>query len=164
MAIPALNEAWRTDPDDRELVRSYTGLPVAEDVLRNLTVAMNSVADLSPSAVAKIQGWIDEIEELEEAYAGEVADGTAHLGAVKSYEGLKPGANPTRDELLKAMGPLQWDTESLLRVRYEAGDGAGGTAVGQVAGRTDDLKARVLSALGLETFAPAEGTFALERS
>ena len=167
MALPTLDPLWRQTAtrNDLELIRGYANLPASQMAIEGLTVQMNSVAEVSPPTVTQVKTWIDEIETLAQDYADQVADQTAHLGAVKSYEGLRPGLSPTRDEQLKAAGPLQWDTESVLRVRYEAGDGPAGTAVGQAAARMGDLKSRVLTALGIEQLGSAgDGSFALERS
>jgi hypothetical protein len=166
MAIPTLDPLWRQTAtrNDRELIRGYASLPASEMALQGLTVQLNGVAEVSPPTVTQVQKWIDEIETLQQDYSDQVSDQTAHLGAVKSYEGLRPGASPTRADQLRAAGPLQWDTESVLKVRYEAGEGPAGTAVGQSAGRMADLKARVLTAVGIEQLGAAAGAFMLERS
>lgn len=165
MTLPTLDPLWRTEAiDDRELIRDFAGMAATEAALVVLTDNMNALARISPPTVAKVQGWIDEVVALETDHADQVADRTAHLGDVKSYEGLRPGLKPTRQELLKAAGPLNWDTESYLRVRFEAGDGAGGTASGQIAARIDDLKARIVRALNLETNLAGDGVLVIERS
>ena len=165
MTLPTLDELWRTgDTDDRELIRDIAGMAATDAALTSLTDSMNSLASVSPPTVAKVQAWIDEIIILEADYADRVADNTAHLGDVKSYEGLRPGLNPTRQQQLKAAGPLQWDTESVLKVRFEAGDNPSATASGQLGSRLSDLKARIVTALALETTVVADGTFALIRS
>lgn len=165
MTLPTLDPLWRTEAiDDRELIRDFAGMAATEAALVVLSDNMNGLARVSPPTVAKVQGWIDEVVALEADHADQVADRTAHLGDVKSYEGLRPGLKPTRQELLKAAGPLNWDTESYLRVRFEAGDGAGGTASGQIAARIDDLKARIVRALNLETNLAGNGVLVIERS
>lgn len=166
MGLPPLDALWRQTAtrNDRELIRGYANLPVSFMAVQGITVLMNGVAEVSAPAVTQIQSWIDEIEDLQEEYAGQVADQTAHLGAVKSYEGIRPGLARVEDDNLKAAGPLQYDTESILKVRYEAGEGAAGTAVGQMSVRMEDLKQRVLTALGMEQMGFSSGSFAIERS
>ena len=164
MTLPTLDPLWRTTPDDRELIREYANFPGSEAGMTMLTVQLNSLASVTPSTVARVKGWIDEIQQLEQDVADQVADRTAHLGDVKSYEGLRPGLKPTKDDTLTKAGPLEWDTQSLMRVRFEAGDGPGGTASGQTQGRIADLKGRILTALSLSAVVADPGTFMIERS
>jgi len=165
MTLPTLAEPWRTGAtDDRELIRDFAGMAATEAALVVLTDSMNALAGVSPPTVVKVQAWIDEVVNLESDHADQVAERTAHLGDVKSYEGLRPGLKPTRAEQLKAAGPLNRDNESCLRVRFAAGDGAGGTASGQSADRISDLTARIVTALNLETNIVPDGILMLERS
>lgn len=173
MSLPDLNILWRpnsTGPapqsrDDRELVRQYAGYPASEPALVSITQQMNMTADISPAAVGKIQEWIDEIEDLEADHAGKVADGTAFLGNVSEYEGLRPGFTPTRAELVKKADVLEWDIESLARVRIKTGaTGGTGTATGMLNDRIQVLKGRVLGALVLNDNMSGYGSFMVERS
>jgi hypothetical protein len=67
MAVPTLNPLWRSSPrDDRELIREYALWPLSEYNLTQLTATMNRIAQVSPAAVTSVQGWIDEIETLEQ--------------------------------------------------------------------------------------------------
>jgi hypothetical protein len=94
--IPTLNALWRPNDasqvDDRELIRGYALWPLSAYNLTQLTAIMNRMAQVSPAAVASVQAWIDEIEILEQDWADKVADGTAHLGNVESYEGPHPAS------------------------------------------------------------------------
>lgn len=140
---------WRSG--DRELIRGYAGWPVSGYNLTQLTSAMNRVADTSADAVVQIQAWIDEAENLQQDWADQVADGTAHLGNVQSYEGPAPGATPTRDQQLKKADVLEWDT-ALLRVSYQAGTRSDSTAGGVLHARVAELKARIIQAIGIQPF------------
>jgi hypothetical protein len=140
---------WRSG--DRELIRGYAGWPVSGYNLTQLTSAMNRVADTSADAVVAIQAWIDEAESLQQDWSDQVADGTAHLGNVQSYEGPAPGATPTRDQQLKKADVLEWDT-ALLRVSYQAGTRSDSTAGGVLHARIADLKARIIQAIGIQPF------------
>jgi hypothetical protein len=146
--IPALNSLWRES--DRQAVMRYAGIAFTESQLTHITSGMNSVAGFSPAAVTQCRAWIDEADALEATYAGRVAAGDAHLDSAKSYEGLRPGASVTREDMLSQADVLQWDTQTQYRVRFEAGEGASGTANGISGARIADLQGRVLRALGLE--------------
>ena len=149
LPLPTLNALWRTSPiDDREAIRSYAKAPATEVNLHRLTVAMNLMAEASPAAVAKVKAWIDEIEELENLWAGKVADGIAHLGNAEEYEGPVPGTSPTREQQLSKADVVEWDT-SLLKVRYRSGGGAG-TEGAVLAARVEELKSDVLTAIGYD--------------
>jgi hypothetical protein len=147
MAIPPLNPLWRES--DREAIRTYAAIPVTESGIQHLVSALNSVAALSPTTVTQCRAWIDEATALEAAYAGKVADGRAHLDSAKTYEGLRPGAEPTREDMLRQVDVLQYDTETLYKVRITAGDGQMATANGASGARIADLQAKVLAAIGL---------------
>jgi hypothetical protein len=165
MALAALDPLWRaTNPNDRDLIREYAGITVSHTAMAMVTDLMNSVATVSPSTVPRVQAWIDEIIILETDQADLIADRTAHLGEVKVYEGLRPGVTPSRDDMRSEAGPVKWDTQSLYKVRIETGTGAGSTAAGQTNLRIADLKARILTAIGLQSGAPHPGAFMLERS
>lgn len=147
--IPTLNALWRTTPrDDRELIRGYAGWPVSAYNLTQLTTILNRAADTSAATVTQVQSWIDQVEELELTWADQVADGTAHLGNVASYQGPAPGTTLSRDDLRKRADVLEWDT-SLLQVKYEAGNRPDSTAGGVLASRIAQLKARILQTLGI---------------
>ena len=150
LPLPTLNALWRTAPiDDRDAIRTYAEAPATEVNLSRLTVAMNLMAEASPAAVAKVKGWIDEIEELEEIWAGKVVSGTAHLGNAEEYEGPAPGTTPTRDQQLKRADVVEWDT-TLLRVRYRSGTGGAATEGAVLAARVNELKGQVLTAVGFD--------------
>ena len=151
--IPTLNALWRPNGsstrDDRELIRSYANWPVSAYNLTQLTSILNRAADTSAATVTQVQAWIDEIENLELDWSDKVADGSAHLGNVQSYEGPVPGANLTRDDLRKKADVLEWDT-SLLRVSYQSGSRPDATAGGTIASRIALLKGRILQTLGIK--------------
>ena len=152
MAIPTLNNLWRTTTkDDRELIRGYAGWPLSVSNLTELTSILNRVAITSTAAVVQVQKWIDEIENLESDYADQVESGKAHLGNAASYEGPAPGTTLSRDDLKKKADVLEWDT-GLLRVKYQSG-GSGGTAGAVLAGRLGDLKGRIFQTLGIQPVA-----------
>lgn len=149
LPLPTLNALWRTTPiDDRDAIRSYADAPATEVNLHRLTVAMNLMAEASPAAVARCKSWISEIEDLETIWADKVVSGTAHLGNAEEYEGPVPGTTPTRDQQLKRADVVEWDT-NLLRVRYRSGSGAG-TEGGVLAARVQELKHKVLIAVGFD--------------
>jgi hypothetical protein len=158
-AIPALNSLWRPGlvgpapltRDDRELIRQYAGQPASGVALFSLTVRMNDLARDSPATVPVIQAWINQSEDLEEAWAAKVEDGTAHLGNMSSYEGPRPGKELTRADLKNKLDVIEWDT-SLLRVKTDTGGNFGATEGQVVAQRIALLRTRILAALGIETF------------
>lgn len=146
--IPTLNAAWRES--DRLSILRYAGIAITESQLIHVTSGMNSVATYSPAAVAQCRGWIDEIDTLEATYAARVAAGDAHLDSARSYEGLRPGAVVTRDDMLAQADVLQWSVDTQYKVRFEAGTGVNSTANGASGARIADLQGRVLRALGLQ--------------
>lgn len=148
--LPDLDLSWRQTGviNDRELIRTYLNYPASEASLTLIIQQMNSVASVSPETVERIQGWLDEIIELEEIQADAVADGTAHLGNVKEYEGVVPGTSPTRDQQLNQAGKLAWDT-SVLKARYSFDGSARSTAQGQRDERRGSLVSRISQAIGI---------------
>lgn len=155
MAIQPLNALWRAS--DREAIRSYAAIPVTESGMQYLVSALNSVATLSPATVTQCRAWIDEATTLEAAYATKVASGSAHLDSAKTYEGLRPGAEPTREDMLRQVDVLQYDTETLYKVRITAGDGQMATANGASGARIADLQVKVLQAVGLGEYVQTSG-------
>ena len=155
MTIPTLNALWRPNGasviDDRELIREYALWPLSEYNLTQLTATMNRIAQVSPAAVTSVQGWIDEIETLEQNWADQVEDGTAHLGNVESYEGPTPGTTLTRQDRQTKADVLEWDS-SLLKVKYQAGRRSDSTAGGVLHARVDKLKAKVFQTLGIKPY------------
>ena len=155
MTIPTLNALWRpnggSNRDDRELIRGYALWPLSAYNLTQLTATMNRIAQVSPAAVASVQGWIDEIEVLEQNWADQVEDGTAHLGNVESYEGPAPGVTLTRQDRQTKADVLEWDA-SLLKVKYQAGRRSDSTAGGVLHARVDQLKAKVFQTLGIKPY------------
>ena len=155
MTIPTLNALWRPNGgsviDDRELIREYALWPLSEYNLTQLTATMNRIAQVSPAAVTSVQGWIDEIETLEQNWADQVEDGTAHLGNVESYEGPTPGTTLTRQDRQTKADVLEWDS-SLLKVKYQAGRRSDSTAGGVLHARVDNLKAKVFQTLGIKPY------------
>jgi hypothetical protein len=159
MAIPTLNALWRPNgsdatKDDRELIRGYSEQPAVETVLHDLTVNMNRMATVSPAAITQIQTWIDEIEELDEQWAGYVADGTASQLSAAEYEGPINGAPLSRDDQLKRADVLEWDTTA-NRVRIKSAAGGQGSQSAAIAGRIASLKGKVLQAMNLSRSAGA---------
>jgi hypothetical protein len=162
MALPTLDPLWRTTPDDRDLIRQYAGLSVSYSSLQIITDQLNGVAKLSASSVGRVQGWIDEVETLQADYADQVADGTAHLGNVSSYEGPTPGAKLTKDDRRKKLDVIEWDT-SLLTIKTSSNGNAMSTADGVRRARVAELKDLILTAVGL-TVPQSDGTFPVYRS
>lgn len=154
-ALPTLDPLWRpnaTGPspntrDDRELIRSYSGQPAVHVVYHDLTVQMNRLASVSPAGVAQIQGWINEIENLEGDWSGQVADGTSSYAGATEYEGPVPGTSVERSDLLKRADVLEWDTD-LKKVKYKLQQGTA-TQAGSMGQRIADLKGRILIAMDL---------------
>lgn len=154
-AIPDLHPLWRPNDnglapktrEDRELIRQAASYPATELGLFSLTVAMNDLARISPAAVLQIQRWVNEIEELNASWSGEVLDGTAHLGNVESYEGPIPGRTITEDDRQSKLGPIEYDT-SLLKVKTSGG-GAAATKGAVTAGRIATLQERICEALNI---------------
>jgi HAMP domain-containing protein len=161
MTIPTLNALWRPNGgsviDDRELIREYALWPLSEYNLTQLTATMNRIAQVSPAAVTSVQGWIDEIETLEQNWADQVEDGTAHLGNVESYEGPTPGTTLTRLDRQTKADVLEWDS-SLLKVKYQAGRRSDSTAGGVLHARVDKLKAKVFQTLGIKPYDGGSGS------
>lgn len=155
MAIQPLNALWRES--DREAIRQYAAIPVTESGMQHLVSALNSVATLSPATVTQCRAWIDEATTLEASYAAKVAAGNAHLDSAKTYEGLRPGAEPTREDMLRQVDVLQYDIETLYKVRITAGDGQMATANGASGARIADLQAKVLQAVGLGDYVQSTG-------
>jgi hypothetical protein len=157
VTILAPDPLWRptatSTRNDRDLIRTYLGWPVTEGSLVELTQQMNSVAALSPSTVGQVQGWLDEIVNLEETQADEIDAGTAHLGSAEEYEGPIPGTTPTREQQQSQVGKLIWDT-SLLKARYRFGSNARASAQGQRDERIQLLIGRIASALNVPRIAP----------
>jgi hypothetical protein len=159
MAIPTLNALWRPNgadatKDDRELIRGYSEQPAVEVVLHDLTVNMNRMATVSPAAITQIQTWIDEVEELEEQWAGYVADGTASQLSAAEYEGPINGTAVSRDDQLKRADVLEWDTTA-NRVRIKSAAGGQGSQSAAIASRIASLKGKVLQAMNLSRSAGA---------
>lgn len=172
MSITTLLPQWRpnsTGPapnnrPDRELIRQYAEAPASEGALEAITEAMNMAALNSPDTVTQVQTWINEIEDLEADYADKVASGTAHLGNASEYEGVRPGTNPTLDDVATKADVLEWDPSILYKVRTRSSGRPLETATGVTQDRIQRLRARVLDALGLAGVADGDGTFSLERS
>jgi hypothetical protein len=154
MTLPTVDPLWRPNTtfpgvDDLALIRTYINWPASDGSLTELIQQLNAVAKNSPATVTQVQGWVDEIEELEETQADAVSDGTAHLGNAEEYEGPVPGTEPTRAQQLSQAGKLTWDT-SLLKARYRFGSGARATAQGQRDERIGFLVSRIASALNVQ--------------
>ena len=161
--IPTLNALWRTSPkNDRELIRGYALWPISAYNLTQLTSVLNRAADTSAATVSQVQAWIDEVENLEQDWADKVADGTAHLGNVQSYQGPAPGTTLTREDRQKRADVLEWDT-SLLGVSYQAGTRADSTAGGVLHARIAQLKSRILQTLGIKAYDGGDGDAMLVR-
>jgi hypothetical protein len=158
--IPSVNSPWRAG--DRELVRSYAGWPISNHNLTQLTSIMNRAADTSSETVVKIQSWMDEAEDLEQDWADKIADGTAHLGNVQSYEGPIPGVTLTAQDRRKKLDVIEWDTD-LLKVKYTSGNRADSTSGGVITTRIEMLRGRVLQTLGIEAYG-SSGVMRLARS
>lgn len=154
MTLPTVSTLWRPNSssatvNDLALIRTYINWPASDGSLTELIQQLNAVAKNSPATVTQVQGWVDEIEELEETQADAVSDGTAHLGNAEEYEGPIPGTTPTRAQQLSQAGKLTWDT-SLLKARYRFGSGARASAQGQRDERISLLVSRIASALNVQ--------------
>ena len=161
MSVSPVDALWRAN--DRELIRQYADWPATESSLEMITEQMNACARHSAPTVTSIQGWIDEIQGLEEGQAGAIADGTAFLGDVEEYEGLRPGLKPTRKDMLSKADSLVWDVETLTKVKIKTSGGGQGTQSGMIASRIGDLKRRILNALVIITDS-GYGVTMIERS
>lgn len=151
MAIPALNPLWRTSPvDDREQVRLYSGAPATEVNVYTLTNALNLLAAASPAAVQTIQSSIDEILELEDIWRTKLADSQAHLANAQEFDGVLPGTPLTRDDMLEQADVVRWNV-GLLRTSYKTG-GAANSEGAVLSARIEELKQRVLSAVGFQSY------------
>lgn len=154
-AIPDLNPLWRPnqsgpspqDRDDREQIRQAAGLGATRLEIYTITMSMNDLAEVSAAAVSSVQGWIDEVIELEEVWAGKVIDGSSTLGSLREYEGPQPGAALSEDDRTQKIGPIEYDT-SLLRVRMVAASEHDSERA-HVAGRVELLRGRIVDTLAL---------------
>jgi hypothetical protein len=144
------------------LIRGYALWPVSAYNLTQLTSVLNRAADTSAATVSQVQAWIDQVEDLETTWADQVADGTAHLGNVQSYQGPAPGTTLTREDRQKRADVLEWDT-SLLGVSYQAGTRADSTAGGVLHARIAQLKGRILQTLGIKAYDGGDGDAMLVR-
>ena len=80
--------------NDRDLIRTYLGWPVTEGSLVELTQQMNSVATLSPSTVGQVQGWLDEIVNLEEILSMRLMPAPLTSGALRNMRGRSLAPRP----------------------------------------------------------------------
>ena len=170
LPLPELNALWRsvlaTPPaavDDRELIRMHCSWGGHYEAMHILTCRMNEIAEGYPPTVASIQGWLDQIDVLEQDHTSAVEAGTAHLANAEEYEGPIPGTSPTRDQQMSQAGKLTWDT-SLLTAKYKFGSGGNGsgvasTADGQRRSEISMLRWRILDALALDAQATTNGGF-----
>ena len=147
--IPALQvPPWR--PTDREDVRIILQLPATEGCLTLLTVNMNSVADFSPETVTSVQKWIDQWKALEAQWEEILAGGDVAGSYATEYEGLRPGAVVTREDMLNKADVLEWDTETQFKVKI--GGSAGGSSAslaGSIRDQMNVLAQRICNALSI---------------
>lgn len=157
--LPDLDILWRPNTsnaavNDRELIRIYINWPATIASLTELIQQLNSVASISPPTVTLVQGWLDEIIELEEIQAGEINDGTAHLSNLQEYEGPIPGKTITQDDRLTQAGKLQWDS-ALLKSKLTFSSGPRSTPQGQREERIKTLIHRIAQSCNLQIYNPS---------
>jgi hypothetical protein len=153
--LPDLDTLWRPNANnnainDLALIRTYIGWPATVASLTELIQQLNSVASISPSTVVQVQTWIDEVIELEQTQADEVADGTAHLSNLKEYEGPIQGKTITEDIKTSQLGKIQYDT-SLFKNKLVFSDGLRSTPQGQREERIGILTRRIMQACNLQS-------------
>lgn len=147
--IPAVQiPPWRET--DREDIRVILGLPATENMLTLLTSSMNGLADYSPATVASVQGWIDQWKALEDRWEGVLAGGDIAAAYATEYEGLRPGATVTREDMLSKADVLEWDVETQYKVKLSGGAaGTSGSLAGAIRDQMALLANKICTALSI---------------
>lgn len=146
--VPAvLIPPWRDT--DREDIRMILSIPLTVPALTTLTVNMNSVAEISPETVPTIQGWVDQWKAYDEQWNGVIAGGDVAAAYATSYEGLRPGAEVTRDDMLKKADVLEWDTETQYKIKVEGAAGSSGSLAGAIRDQMNLLAHKICTALAV---------------
>lgn len=157
-SLPNLDPLWRPNTsngavNDRELIRTYIKWPATIASLTELIMQLNSVASISPATVTQVQAWLDEVVELEQVQADEIADGTAHLSNLQEYEGPIPGKTITEELRQSKLGEIEYDT-TLQKNRLVFSTGLRSTPQGQREERISKLISRITQACNLEIYNP----------
>lgn len=147
--VPAVQiPPWRDT--DREDIRIILGIPATEIALIHLTTAMNGLADYSPASVVSVQGWIDQWKALEDRWNEVLAGGDIAAAYATEYEGLRPGAEVTREDMLKKADVLEWDIETQYKVRLSGGAaGSSGSLAGAIRDQMNLLAHKICTALSI---------------
>jgi hypothetical protein len=146
--VPAVKvPPWRDL--DREDIRIILGLPATQQILTVMTTNMNSLADFSPPTVTSVQTWIDQWKALDEQWSIIIASGDVAGSYATEYEGLRPGAVVTRDDMLSKADVLEWDTETQFKVKISGGSGSGSSLAGAIRDQMTALAHRICSALSI---------------
>lgn len=146
--IPAVQiPPWRET--DREDIRAILCLPATEGVLTILTVNMNTLADYSPETVTSVQGWVDQYKALEDKWNGVLEGGDVAGAYATEYEGLRPGAEVTREDMLKKADVLEWDTETQYKVRIAGGTSSSASLAGAIRDQMNLLIQKICTALSI---------------
>jgi hypothetical protein len=146
---PAIAPGWhsgvlplnQTREQTRDQIRSILGMPVILDSLVEITVAMNTIADLSPEAITRIEALLAEHKTL---ITSQVA-----AQSRAAWDGAAP---------LKRADVLEYDTSLLAR-----GDWAAAQTQGLVA-RQRVIELDIKKALGMNTINSSTLTANLYRS
>lgn len=148
MAVPAVQvPPWRDS--DREDIRVILKLPATELTLTHLTIQMNSLADYSPATVSSVQSWVDQYKALEEQWAGIISSGDVAGAYATEYEGLRPGAEVSRDDMLDKADVLEWDVETQYKIKVKGVAGASGSLAGAISNQLNVLADKICTALAI---------------
>ena len=139
---------WRET--DREDIRSILEIQVTHHTLTLITSSMNQLADLSPPTVTSVQTWIDRWNELEAEWNAILDSGDVQSQFATEYEGLRPGTDVAREDMLKKADVLEWDTDTQYKVTLKTGGGMGTTKAGAMRDQMAFLADRINRALTLE--------------
>lgn len=163
-AVPAVKTPpWRET--DREDIRSILEIQATQHTLMLITSSMASVADFSPPTVTSVQAWIDQWKELESQWSAILISGNVQASFATEYEGLKPGVEVSREDMLKKADVLEWDTETQFKVKLNTGGGSGTTQAGAMRDQMAFLADRICRALTLERLVGSgHGAALLQRS
>lgn len=162
--IPAVKTPpWRET--DREEIRSILEIQVTHHTLTIITSSMNGVADLSPPTVTSVQAWVDRWKELETEWNAILDSGDVQSQFATEYEGLRPGVEVAREDMLKKADVLEWDVQTQYGVKLKTGGGMGTTKAGAMRDQMAFLADRICRALTLQNLVGSGyGAALLQRS
>ena len=139
---------WRET--DREDIRSILEIQVTHHTLTLITSSMNQLAGLSPQTVTSVQTWVDRWKELETEWNAILDSGDVQSQFATEYEGIRPGTEVAREDMLRKADVLEWDTETQYKVTVKTGGGMGTTKAGAMRDQMAFLADRINRALTLE--------------